>query len=59
MCSRRIGDLSEGKVYKVANLALKREVKKVAHVKKIFRTIHSLKENKACIYTWCRSTNCV
>jgi hypothetical protein len=57
MCARRISDLSKGKVYKVVNLALKREEKKVTHVERTFCTIHSLQEGNACIYMGCTRKN--
>jgi hypothetical protein len=34
----------------VVNLAQEREAKKVAHVERIFHTIHGLQEDEACIY---------
>jgi hypothetical protein len=54
---RRIGDLSKEKVCKVANLALKREAKKVARGEQIFQTIRGLQEDEARIYVGCRRTN--
>jgi hypothetical protein len=54
---RRINDLSKGKVWKVVNLALKREAKKVTRVEKKFHTIHNLQEDEECIYVDCRRTN--
>ena len=42
LVSRSIGDLNKGKVYKVVNLALKREAKKFTHVENCVYTIHGL-----------------
>jgi hypothetical protein len=57
LVSRKIGDLSKGKVYKVVNLALKRKVKKFTRVEKIFRAICGLPEVKEHTYVGCRRRN--
>ena len=50
LVSRRIGDLSKGKFYKVVNLALKREDNKVTRVEQSFHKIHGSYKDEAHIY---------